>query len=438
MTRRPTATRTSVQTTERATGGAGDAAYGGPESGGPAYVEPGDGGPAVYRDPSAPEPPPSYDEPKEPSGYRAPDESPSYAPADEAVPAAVREPEDPAVYFSGPSEAARYGEGPAGYGEGPAGYGEGPAGYGEGPAGYGEGPAGYGEGPAGYGEEPAGYGEEPSGYGEEPAGYGEEACAYGEEPPRAAKRRARMARSPAASGDATEPEPYLAPHDPNTGAQTVPFRGPFEPHPAQPKLSDLTVTDLLPAEMTSAGVDPVGVEVAASELAVPDLAGSELGAPDLADSDPDQESVSEGSREKLEKIKDLYLTVEAIGDDNVGKHFDELMQRQRELISDYFKETGIGSRRSRAPSRTRAARTYGRASRVRTAPALQRRNSRVRTPATALPRPHTRVTHCAASATARGRTPSAVRGRGGDLRRAGPARPRAARASPASPHAAGS
>ena len=58
--------------------------------------------------------------------------------------------------------------------------------------------------------------------------------------------------------------------------------------------------------------------------------------------------MSESSREKLEKIKDLYLTVEAIGDDNVGKHFDELMQRQRELISDYFKETGIGSGRSRA------------------------------------------------------------------------------------------
>ena len=51
--------------------------------------------------------------------------------------------------------------------------------------------------------------------------------------------------------------------------------------------------------------------------------------------------------EKLEKIKDLYLTVEAIGDDNVDKHFDELLQRQRELISDYFKETGIGSGKAR-------------------------------------------------------------------------------------------
>ena len=63
-----------------------------------------------------------------------------------------------------------------------------------------------------------------------------------------------------------------------------------------------------------------------------------------AEGEPDRD----GSQEKLEKIKDLYLTVEAIGDDNVDKHFDELLQRQRELISDYFKETGIGSGKSRA------------------------------------------------------------------------------------------
>jgi hypothetical protein len=46
--------------------------------------------------------------------------------------------------------------------------------------------------------------------------------------------------------------------------------------------------------------------------------------------------------EKLEQLKDLYMTVEAIGDENVGKHFDELLRRQRELINGYFKETGIG------------------------------------------------------------------------------------------------
>ena len=41
---------------------------------------------------------------------------------------------------------------------------------------------------------------------------------------------------------------------------------------------------------------------------------------------------------KLEQIKDLYLTAEAIGEANVDKHFDHLLAQQRELISDYFKQ----------------------------------------------------------------------------------------------------
>jgi hypothetical protein len=55
---------------------------------------------------------------------------------------------------------------------------------------------------------------------------------------------------------------------------------------------------------------------------------------------------AEGKARKLAQIKDLYMTVEAIGDENVDKHFDELLQRQRELISDYFRETGIGAGKS--------------------------------------------------------------------------------------------
>jgi hypothetical protein len=40
---------------------------------------------------------------------------------------------------------------------------------------------------------------------------------------------------------------------------------------------------------------------------------------------------------KLEQIKDFYLTAEAIGEENVDKHFDHLLAQQRELISEYFK-----------------------------------------------------------------------------------------------------
>ncbi len=46
---------------------------------------------------------------------------------------------------------------------------------------------------------------------------------------------------------------------------------------------------------------------------------------------------------KLEQIKDLYLTAEAIGEANVDKHFDHLLAQQRELISDYFKQSNAAS-----------------------------------------------------------------------------------------------
>jgi hypothetical protein len=41
----------------------------------------------------------------------------------------------------------------------------------------------------------------------------------------------------------------------------------------------------------------------------------------------------------MDQIKDLYATAEAIGDENVDRHFDELLQRQRELIAEFFKES---------------------------------------------------------------------------------------------------
>jgi hypothetical protein len=44
---------------------------------------------------------------------------------------------------------------------------------------------------------------------------------------------------------------------------------------------------------------------------------------------------------KLEQLKDLYLTAEAIGDDALGKHFEELSQRQRSLITEYFSHRGL-------------------------------------------------------------------------------------------------
>ncbi len=64
-------------------------------------------------------------------------------------------------------------------------------------------------------------------------------------------------------------------------------------------------------------------------------AGAEAAASDDDDAD---EPIEQRAR-KLEQIKDFYLTAEAIGEENVDKHFDQLLAQQRELISEYFKQS---------------------------------------------------------------------------------------------------
>ncbi len=39
---------------------------------------------------------------------------------------------------------------------------------------------------------------------------------------------------------------------------------------------------------------------------------------------------------KMDQIKDLYLTAEAIGDDALDKYFQQVSARQRQLIQEYF------------------------------------------------------------------------------------------------------
>lgn len=50
------------------------------------------------------------------------------------------------------------------------------------------------------------------------------------------------------------------------------------------------------------------------------------------------------TQEKIEQIKDLYLTAEAIGEEALSRHFDELRQRQRSLISEFFENAGLGTK----------------------------------------------------------------------------------------------
>ena len=54
------------------------------------------------------------------------------------------------------------------------------------------------------------------------------------------------------------------------------------------------------------------------------------------------EPPSADTEQKLEQLKDLYLTAQAIGEDALVKHFDELSQMQRSLINEFFEKAGLG------------------------------------------------------------------------------------------------
>jgi hypothetical protein len=91
-----------------------------------------------------------------------------------------------------------------------------------------------------------------------------------------------------------------------------PTRGPFEPL------------------LSSSGPPPGAAEPPAADPA-----------PSAADASREEgaDNTEHARARKLEQIKDLYLTAEAIGEHNVDKHFDQLLAQQRELISDYFRES---------------------------------------------------------------------------------------------------
>src|SRR5262249_23308424 len=46
--------------------------------------------------------------------------------------------------------------------------------------------------------------------------------------------------------------------------------------------------------------------------------------------------VNSATSAKMDQIKDLYLTAEAIGEDALARHFQQVSDRQRELIREYF------------------------------------------------------------------------------------------------------
>jgi hypothetical protein len=131
----------------------------------------------------------------------------------------------------------------------------------------------------------------------------------------------QSAAPPRASGPAPVPQPFSV-WEPASKAEPVPKAEPFpEPDPVQ-KAEPFSVWEPAPNSGEQRDRD-----------------GRTDDAYHPAHAEP-----TAHTQEKIEKIKDLYLTAEAIGEDALSRHFDELRQRQRSLISEFFENAGLGTK----------------------------------------------------------------------------------------------
>jgi hypothetical protein len=110
---------------------------------------------------------------------------------------------------------------------------------------------------------------------------------------------------------------------------------PARPNPARPDLArpDLARPDLARPDLARPAAPAAeSAGVPASDSRSRAVAGSQAL--------PDAEAAARAARAKLDQIKELYLTAEAIGEDALVRHFDQVSQRQRDLIREYFKQPG--------------------------------------------------------------------------------------------------
>jgi len=89
--------------------------------------------------------------------------------------------------------------------------------------------------------------------------------------------------------------------------------------------------DERPVSVTGAVVPPLAAPTPASEPPEPDKPARR------------ERVMPEAASAKLEQLKDLYLTAEAIGEEALDKHFDQVSERQRQLIREFFERSGPGA-----------------------------------------------------------------------------------------------
>jgi hypothetical protein len=118
--------------------------------------------------------------------------------------------------------------------------------------------------------------------------------------------------------DDQQPAAEAKPHVPS-GLPAKRMRGPFEP----PDKVD-------PVEAGTPPSDPTTDESAGDSAEVTTM------------SDAARASLWSPGAAKMDQIKDLYLTAEAIGEDALDQNFELVSDRQRQLIKEYFNEIGAG------------------------------------------------------------------------------------------------
>ena len=163
--------------------------------------------------------------------------------------------------------------------------------------------------------------------------YGPDDPAYGPPGPDWYKRDEERPPRPAASES-----PAAAGDHPGT-------RGPFEPlRPGDREAAGDAGYQPADGEAAFGDRDADGLETEISEY---DSLDQEMSLPELLDFG----AVTDPEAGALGQIKGLYETAETFSQASFDRHFDQLLERQRELISEYFQESaGLAGAETATPA----------------------------------------------------------------------------------------
>ena len=183
----------------------------------------------------------------------------------------------------------------------------------------------------------AGYGD--PGYGGHP--YGDYAYVLQEEVPPAPRQPRPRATGPAASSPGNQPPPQ---EPPRSEPPAFIYRDPSSPALDDPAAEPATAygPDDPAYGPPRPGWDTEDQAEQRAAEALQSLRGAFEPPVNQGESAPNaDEGDPATSTTALDQIRDFYLTAEAIDPENLDRHFDELLERQRQLISDYFSEAAL-------------------------------------------------------------------------------------------------